>query len=65
MKRLVEKFWMTRSPKKQEGTYREPIDIKRMMKNAQSLTPKDHFLLDLPPPNNEQQQHKQAVEAKP
>jgi hypothetical protein len=61
MKRLVEKFWMTRSPKKQEGTYREPIDIKRMIKTAQSFTPKDQHLFDLPPPIDNLQEHKQPV----
>ena len=47
MKRLVEKYWKTRSPKKQENTYKEPINIKNLMRNinAQSLAPRDQHTI--------------------
>lgn len=48
MKRLAEQYWKQKSPKKQEDIYKEPINIKRMMKNAQSLTPKDLHTIDMP-----------------
>ena len=28
MKRLIEQYWKTKSPKKEENMYREPINIK-------------------------------------
>jgi hypothetical protein len=55
MKRLTEQFWKQRSPKKQEDTYKEPINIKRMIKHAQSLTPKDQHTIDMPLKNEQQE----------
>lgn len=40
IKRLVEKYWKTRSPKKEENFYKEPIMLKNIIRNTIN-NPKD------------------------
>lgn len=54
-KRVIDKYLMFGSPKRQETVYKEPINIKKLIKNInpQSFAPKDQISLEPPPASKE------------